>query len=57
MNCGECAAVMTDEEIKYYESRCGKCEKEWHDEIIAWRNGGENEKFDKQFSLPMNVLH
>ncbi len=57
MNCRECAQPLTDNEIKYYESRCEKCEKEWHEELIAWRQGEENEKFDKQFSSPERVIH
>ncbi len=57
MNCCECASILTDDEIKYYDQRCEQCEKEWHEELIAWRQGGENEKFDKQFSLPYKVIH
>lgn len=45
--CRECKQALTDEEIEYYESRCGQCEGEWLEDIEAWRHGAENSKFDE----------
>lgn len=55
--CIDCNQVLTDEEVDYYGYRCEKCESEWAEEIYQWRNGGENEKFDKMFSIPKETTH
>jgi len=45
-NCRECHLQLTDEEIKYYGTRCEVCETDWHHDINDWKCGGSNEKFD-----------
>ena len=55
--CRECHQVLSDTEIEYYETRCEQCERDWSDEITAWRHGAKNEKFDELYSAPNPVLN
>ena len=47
--CTDCKQVLTEEEIKYYEARCEKCESEWTEEMYQWRHGEENKELDKLY--------
>lgn len=55
--CQECNQYLTNEEIHYYETRCERCETEWLEEIEAWRNGKENETFDRLYSTIKSTLN
>lgn len=55
--CAECHQVLTDEEIEYYKTRCEQCEREWLDDIEAWRDGAENKKFDAMYGDKKPVLN
>ena len=47
--CRDCNAALTLEESHYYEYRCEKCERAWHERITSWRNGGEDRGLDALF--------
>jgi len=49
--CDECGLPLNNEEIEYYETRCEQCEREWLEDITAWRKGAKNDKFDKLYSI------
>lgn len=55
--CTDCGAVRTAEERHYYFTRCDECEKEWSARIDEWRRGGEDQEFDKMFSVPKDTRH
>lgn len=55
--CTDCKQVLTEEEIKYYETRCEKCESEWAEEIHQWRHGEENKELDKLYEKPKETLN
>lgn len=36
-------AELTAEEHNYYDDRCEKCERGWHERVQRWRAGAEDE--------------
>ena len=55
--CRECGKPLSPKEIHYYESRCEQCERDWCDEIEAWRHGEHNPKLDELYSCPQVQTH
>lgn len=59
--CAHCGAVLTLEEERYYEYRCEKCERAWHERIQAWKAGADDPKLDKLYgelaAPPKRVLN
>jgi len=49
--CDNCGAVLTTEEHKYYERRCEKCEKAWHERIEEYRNGNDDPELDRRYGV------
>lgn len=50
--CVDCGAILTDEERKYYEYRCERCERQWCDRMQAWMDGAEDAELDACFDVP-----
>lgn len=57
MICDDCGIVLTAAERYYYEYRCESCERTAHQELVAWRNGEHNPKFDAMFGGQEEVAH
>lgn len=54
--CDECAARLTNEEKRFYDGRCETCERDWHERIQAWREGGGDPELDEMFGAPPKVM-
>lgn len=39
MTCIDCDTRLTDEEFRYYEDRCERCEALWSVHMDLWRHG------------------
>ena len=53
--CQDCGNRLTRTEHHYYEYRCEKCERAFHERLEAWRHGAEDEELDKLFSVPREL--
>jgi hypothetical protein len=47
--CLDCGAVLTDEERRYYGTRCEACECADHDRVEAWRHGAADPELDAMY--------
>lgn len=47
--CSDCDALLTTQEVEFYEYRCEKCEQQWLSRIEAWRTGAEDSEFDNKY--------
>lgn len=48
--CNTCFDELTAEEHQYYDDRCEKCERLWHERVQRWRSGGKDDVLDEIFS-------
>lgn len=44
--CIVCLGKLTDEERKFYEYRCEKCERSHFQRIQRWKDGGQDTELD-----------
>lgn len=48
--CVVCGAVLTAEEVHYYDNSCNDCEGDWSDRMDRYRKGAEDPMLDLLFS-------
>lgn len=47
--CVSCLVKLTWAEQEFYECRCEKCERKWHERIQAWKAGRPDAELDQMF--------
>lgn len=52
MLCIDCCKRLSVAEQYYYVIRCEECEREAHERIVRWREGGEDKELDFIYSVP-----
>ena len=49
--CKDCLITLTDQEEKYFFSRCEKCESDHHRQIQHWRADEQSDKFSMKITI------
>ncbi len=55
--CKDCLSTLTSTEERFLDDRCELCEQEWLEEVTGWRQGEEDKRLDKLFSISDPVKH
>lgn len=50
--CCACFKKMSQEERKYYETRCERCERNYLHRVATWKAGRYDEELDMAFGRP-----